>query len=241
MAFYTYTYKVKLEDIGSENTMTNHAFLSYLEDIAAMHSEQVGIGISNMQQTGLTWVLLQWKLSIQKRIPYGSELTVRTWARYTKKFYSYRDFEVVDENGDIIAIASSKWTLINIHTASLEKITEDIMLPYQSEPKSVFNELEMQKLTEPTQATPTYSFTVPRTYIDVNGHVHNLYYLTLAYEALPEEVYNQGEYTHVEILFKKEMKLGDSVMCLYAYENDAHYVVIRSADNATLHAIVKLY
>lgn len=241
MAFYTHEYKVNLNDIGAGNLLTNHALLSYLEDIAAMHSEEVGFGVNNMNETGLTWVLLQWKLSILKRIPFGSLFTIRTWARYTKKFYSYRDFEVLDASGNIIAVATSKWTLVNISKNSLEKITDEMISLYNPENKNVFGELELEKLVLPTQLEPTYHFTIPRTYIDVNGHVHNLNYLTLAYEALPNEVYEKGEYSHVEILFKKEMKLNDMITCSYVFSNNTHYIGIHSQDGNTLHAIVKLY
>lgn len=241
MAFYTHEYKVNLDDIGAGNLLTNHAFLSYLEDIAAMHSQEVGFGVNNMEETGLTWVLLQWKLKIIKRIPFTSKFTIRTWSRYSKKFYSYRDFEVIDEQGELIAVATSKWTLINFRKGSLEKITDEMISLYKPEPQNVFEELELEKLALPTTLTPSYDFTVPRTYIDVNGHVHNLNYLTLAYEALPSAVYEKGEYNHVEILFKKEMKLGDCVSCSYGFENGSHYVAIQSKDGNTLHAIVKLY
>jgi len=241
MAFYEHTYKVNVDDIGSGNRLTNHAFLSYLEDIAAMHSEKVGLGVNTMHETNLTWVLLQWKLEIQHRLVFGKEFTIRTWSRYSKRCYSYRDFEILDENGTLIAVATSKWALLQISTGSLMKITDAIVSLYTPEEKNVFSELELAKLAKPPTLTPTYSFTIPRSYIDVNGHVHNLYYLTLAYEALPEAIYEKGEFPHVEILFKKEVKLGDTVTCLYGTMEGAHYVVISSQDLSTLHAIVKLY
>ncbi len=68
--------------------------------------------------------------------------------------------------------------------------------------------------------------------------MHNLYYLLYAYEALPSEVYEKGELNNFEIMYKSGSMLGDKVDCYYSYENDAHYVVMKT-DNK-LHAIIKL-
>ncbi len=45
--------------------------------------------------------------------------------------------------------------------------------------------------------------------IDINKHMHNLYYLDLAYEALPDEIYNKRPFDYVRITYKKEIKLGE--------------------------------
>ena len=76
----------------------------------------------------------------------------------------------------------------------------------------------------------------------MNKHMHNLYYLDLAYEALPEDVYeNERPFNNVRIMYKKEIKLGDTVNCKYTYQNGMHIVVIKSGDDKNLHAIIELY
>ena len=55
--------------------------------------------------------------------------------------------------------------------------------------------------------------------------MHNLYYLDLAYEAMPEEVYNKRPFNEIEIMYKKEIKLKDTVICKYSYENDKHIII----------------
>ena len=70
--------------------------------------------------------------------------------------------------------------------------------------------------------------------------MHNLYYLDLAYEALPDEVYNKRPYDSVQIQYKKEIKYGEKVICKYAKYNDSHIVAIYSKDEKKLHTIIKL-
>ena len=71
--------------------------------------------------------------------------------------------------------------------------------------------------------------------------MHNTNYLNLAYEALPEEIYKNTIFNNIEILYKKELKLNDSVKFLYSEEEGAHIVTIKSLDDKILHTIVKLY
>ena len=74
--------------------------------------------------------------------------------------------------------------------------------------------------------------------IDINGHVHNLDYLDLAYKALPEEVYKK-EFKILDIMYKKEIKLDETVKCFYSNENGVHTVSIKSEDEKFLHSIIR--
>ena len=89
--------------------LTNTALLSYLEDVACIHSEIAGYGITNMYTIKKTWILLSWKIKVIERPKFSDNLKVKTWSRLIDKFYAYRDFEVYNAKGDLIAIASSKW------------------------------------------------------------------------------------------------------------------------------------
>lgn len=73
--------------------------------------------------------------------------------------------------------------------------------------------------------------------------MHNLYYLDLAYEALPNEIYENRPFNHVRITYKKEIKLGDMVNCHYTNKNGKYIVMIESKERErnNLHAIIEIY
>lgn len=243
MAIIEKKYKVDLQDIGISNQITNHGVLNLLESIACFHSDLVdGYSINQMQKTGFSWMLLHWKVRIIKRVCYGTTVTVKTWASYANHFFTIRDFEIVDETGATICIASSKWTLINIKNTSIQKITDDVLAPYEPEDKSVFHEQAIPKLKLPIldNVSPSYTFTVLRRDIDVNKHMHNISYLDYAVEALPESIYNLGESNEFEIMYKTGAKLGSTIACYYTCVNNEHFVVMKNEDATQLHAIVKL-
>lgn len=234
-------YRIKLSEIGKENKITNKAILGDLEDVGGIHSNIAGYGILDIPQTKLSWVLLDWKLKIIRRPKYSEKIKIKTWSKNAIKFYTYRDFEVYDENGQVIAIATSKWVLLDIDKEKIVKISDEVLNKYEPElEKSVFDISEIEKLQEPENYISEVEYTVKKSDIDVNNHMHNLNYLELANEALPEEIYNKQELNNVRINYKKEIKLGETVKCKYSFENNTHIIVIKSKDEKVIHAIIKL-
>jgi medium-chain acyl-[acyl-carrier-protein] hydrolase len=71
--------------------------------------------------------------------------------------------------------------------------------------------------------------------------MHNLYYLDLAYDSLPKDVYENNSFNNVEIMYKTGAKLYDNLKCFYSSVNGEHIVTVKSEDEKILHAIVKLY
>lgn len=237
---YKEQFKIGLKNIGKNNEITNKGLLECLENIAAYHSDSVGYGINTTNKTHLTWVLLDWKVKVIKRPKYGQVLDIHTWSRYIVKCYAYRDFEVYDDNGELCAIASSKWLLIDTQKGKITKVEETMAEKYHSEPKSVFGEVEIEKMKLPEEFENTISYQIKRRDIDIIGHVHNLYYLDLAYETLPKEVYEQRPFNYIRIMYKKEIKLEEIVICKYAKMENENVVVIESQDGKVLHAVIAL-
>lgn len=235
-------FKMQLKDIGKENYIKNRAILEIFENIGTHHSDLVGYGPLDIQRTGVSWVLLDWKLKIIKRPKYGENLHVNTWGRIKKKVYTYRDFEMYDEENNLCVIGTSKWALIDISTGRITKITDDIYEKYQLEEKRVFNEEELNKIEAPKCFLSEINYKISRRDIDINEHMHNLYYLDLAYEALPEEVYEKRPFDNVRIQYKKEVKYGDEVICKYTFAENMHIVsIFNKEEKDKLHAIIELF
>lgn len=237
---YTEKFKIPLKDIGKDNKIKNRAVLEILENIACYHSDLVGYGVNNIKETKVTWILLDWKLKVINRPTYGQVLTVNTWGKGMNKFFTYRDYEIYDNNNNLCAIATSKWALIDTEKWKMSRLTENIINAYKPEKKNVFEEKSLDKVKIPEEFSNTIKYEVIRKDIDINKHMHNLYYLDLAYEALPDEVYNKRPFDYVRITYKKEIKLGEKVNCKYVEQDGKYVIVIKSEDETVIHAIVEL-
>lgn len=237
---YTEKFKIPLKDIGKDNKIKNRAILEVLENVACYHSDLVGYGVNNIKETKVTWILLDWKLKVINRPTYGQVLTVNTWGKGMNKFFTYRDYEIYDNNNNLCAIATSKWALIDTEKGKMSRLTENIINAYKPEKKTVFEENSLDKVKIPEEFSNTIKYEVIRKDIDINNHMHNLYYLDLAYEVLPDEIYNKKPFDYVRITYKKEIKLGEKVNCKYVEQDGKYVIVIKSEDETVIHAIVEL-
>ncbi len=238
---YQETFKTGLKDFGKNSTVKNKAILEIFENIGAYHSDAVGYGAKDLSKTGVTWILLDWKIKTIRRPEYGEVLTVKTWGRNPTKFSIHRDYELYDDKGNLCVIGTSKWVLIDINKGKLTRITQEILDSYEIETKCVFENPEIEKIEIPQEFEKTMLYTVNRKDIDINKHMHNLYYLDLAYEALPDEAYENRPYNNVRITYKKEIKFGETVECKYVCKENKHVVVIQNKENDTINAVIELY
>lgn len=240
MGFYEKDFHVRYFDIGEKNCLSITGLMSLLQEIAGMHSSDVGYGLNDIEKTGLTWFLLYWKIKIYSKPKWNTKIHIKTWARKLEKASSFRDFEVYDEKGNKIAIASSKWALLDVNKNSIARLPATMNEEYGIIETCVFDTKVDTKISVPEDAEFIYEYTIQRRDIDTNHHVNNLYYLDYAFQALPEDVYNNTDFTEIEILYKKQLKVNEKIKCFYKEEDDYHTVIIKNEDESCVHAIVKV-
>ena len=68
MAFFEKEYSVDVSHVAPNGFITNMGILSLLEDTACKHSDVAGYGFNDIQNTGLSWILLAWKVKVLKRV-----------------------------------------------------------------------------------------------------------------------------------------------------------------------------
>ncbi len=239
MAYIEHTFDFSIRAIDKNVNLSNKAILGFFEDIGGFHSDIAGYGLKDIEKTKLSWVLLHWKMKVLKRISYGDTIHVKTWSRGAIRACCYRDYEIYNQNHELCVIGTSKWTLIHLEKG-LMRITNELLEKYQTEEKAVFENFTFEKLKEPEDSKLTFTYTVQRRDIDINHHMHNLCYLDLAYEALPQDIFENNSFANVEIMYKSGAYLGDTIKCFYAMKNKEHFITIKSQDERTLHAIIKL-
>ena len=238
MAIFEHKFDFSIRDINNNTELTNKAILGFFEDIGGYQSDIAGYGLKDIEETKLSWVLLHWKVKVLKRIKYGDSINVKTWSRGAIRACCFRDYEIYNEKNELCVIGTSKWALIHLEKG-LMRLTDELVEKYQTENKLAFENFNFDKLKEPQNSLLTFEYKVQRRDIDINKHMHNLCYLDLAYEALPQEVYENASFDNVEIMYKSGAFLGDNLKCFYSLVDNNHFVTIKSNDKKTLHAIIK--
>lgn len=235
--FYSYDFRVNYSDVDENNQTTNRGFLRLMQEIAGIHSGILGYGVNDIPKTSLAWIVLNWKLKVYTRPPVNTKLVINTWTNAKNSLFMYRNFEVLDENKNLIAKAISKWVIYDINKKHVSRFNEDLKKKSLGFNKVLFEEECNEKLKEPENSKFVMDYLVLRRDIDTNHHVNNLNYLDYSLEAIPEN-YN---FQNVEIMYKNEAKLYDTISVFYKLVNNEHFVTIKNKINNDIHAIIKFF
>lgn len=238
MPVFKKTFTIRYEDVDPYNRLTPSSLTRYLLDVGSAHSDSCGYGYNDIPVTHAVWIILNWKIELYQTPHYADQITICTWAKKAVRTFCYRDYEILNEKNQVIGIATSKWVLIHDQTRKIMTISQDLLAAYGLVNRSVFSD-EIQKLKEPACAyTNQFDYTILRRDLDTNHHVNNSNYVDFACEALPEKIYENMNFHHMEVMYKKQTLYQEPITCLYAFENGKHYVVMKSRDLSDLHAIV---
>lgn len=229
MAF-EHKYRVRIEDTNRGKMLGTRALLGIFEDIACFHASTLGQGPLDIVKKGYAWILVNWKIEILKDCYYGEILNVKTWPRKIDRVTTYRDYEAINEKGEIIAIGTSRWIVMDLKSRKPVRLTQELINPYiPLDSRSVFKE-EIQKLKIPETVDYKKEYNIALRDIDANMHLHNISYLHIAYETLPADIFKDDNFKKIEIEYKKEITHEDKVECFYTAEEDTHIVIVKGND-----------
>lgn len=235
--FVEHNFFVGFRDVDYNNNLKIKSALSYLEDIAGIHSNIAGFGLLDIPKNKKTWVLIDWKLEFFRRPKYSENLKVKTWSNGIDKIYALRDFYMYDEAGKTIARATSKWVLIDLETMNITKPNDVIMNLYTTEADKVF-ENKIEKIKEPENYISSVDVKITKDMIDANGHIHNINYIDFATQSMPLEVMQEAK--NIDVHYKKEIRDVEAVKAFYGKDDEYSYCVIKSEDEAVVHAIIRM-
>lgn len=206
---YSFKSKVRYSEVDKDGYLSIEAMMKYFQDCSSFHSEELGVGIDYLKKHNLTWMIIAWNVQIFRRAGLGEEITIGTWPHSFRNVRGGRNFVLMDSEGKTIARADSNWVLFNMAENRITKVPTEISEPYALEPA-----LEMggfKKLSyKDEELTSCDKIIVSPFFLDTNGHVNNVKYLSIAEGYLPNKDYNEF---HVE--YKNQAFLHDEI-CVYA-------------------------
>lgn len=222
---YTFESRVRYSEVDSEGKLTMASLINYFQDCSTFQSEDLGLGVSYLKETHLVWVLCFWQIVVERYPGLGEKVVIGTQPYDLKGFLGYRNFAMLDEQGNYIAKANSLWSLLNTETGKPTAVPEVMVERYARAPK-----LEMdycsRKIAAAGEGVAQEALTVKKHHLDTNHHVNNQQFLDIAMDFLPEG-FEIGE---VRAEYKKQAFLHD-VLLPYVAEEDGR-VVVRLTDES---------
>jgi acyl-CoA thioesterase FadM len=177
----TAAYRIRFDECGADSVVRTSTLLRYAQDIAWVHSEQLGFDREWYGERGLAWVVRAAELGILVQVSLGATLSISTAITGFRKVWARRRTEARLEDGSLAFWGHTDWVMTD-HRGMPSRVPPEFpaalpVAPGPFEPGRV-----------PLPATPDdahrHVTRVRPQDVDPMGHVNNAAYLDYLEEAL---------------------------------------------------------
>ena len=113
---YSFNSRVRYSEVNKDGRLKLVSLLDYFQDCSTFHSEDAGMGMEYLAGQGLAWVLNFWQIDVMRYPQLCEQITIETCPYAFKGCLGFRNFDMLDEQGNRIAVANTLWTLLNLRS-----------------------------------------------------------------------------------------------------------------------------
>ena len=232
-------YRLRWLDFDRYGRLRPETILDIFQDVATMHAESLGTGRDDMLEHGVVWVVVRMKYEVVREPEHFQVVTARTWPHTLTNFSFMRDYELLDEAGDILVRASSEWVLMNLETRRFVKMKSLYDGPTDFVADRSFDGKMRKVPSFDEDNRPVYEVMPTNSDIDLNGHVNNARYTNFIVDALdPDE---RGSVRTFQIDYRHEAFPGEPLLVHSRVEEGRVLLKgIRPDGNASFACIIEL-
>jgi medium-chain acyl-[acyl-carrier-protein] hydrolase len=217
-------FRIRTYECGIDGRIKIFSLMQYLQEIAALHAEQLGLGFDKLSEMGGYWVLSNIKIEINRLPGREDQVTLKTWPSGYSRTIATREFVGKDQNNLELFCAGSEWMVINKNTNRLKNLFKlDLNLPKAGE-KALPDELKrLEPMNEYNQADKVL---VHHSAIDLNGHVNNTEYVRWGMDAL-RRTFKLNENIHsVQATYLSEIFEDDELDLLVSTSESGQFGIL---------------
>lgn len=202
------TFTIRASEVGSRGQITLPSLCSLFQEVAGNHALKLNFDITQLHEQGLTWVLHRMDIKINRYPNWREKITIETWPAAGDALRAYRDYRILDEEGNQIGACLSYWMMINLNTRKPTRMPQEVLdlrlsdkehvLPVKSDRIYPFEEADLKK-----------KFVVRKSDLDMNEHVNNARFVEWLMETYDEE--KAYLIKNMDIMFMRESRAGDII------------------------------
>lgn len=211
------TFHVPYYDTDKDGKVTPYNILRYFEETSSSHTDAFSTREEKGNNLNYGWMLYRWKVKINKYPKAKDKIYIETWISKLDRFYIYREFKMLNEENEILGLGSTVWIMVDMKMKRPVRISKTFIEKSKIIDERNFTEFE--NFREKLDIEDYIEFKVRRSDIDYNNHVNNTKYLLWIVEVVPRDIYENYILSEFEIVYKKEIKYGHTILSKYT-END---------------------
>ncbi len=208
MSVYRYEYRILSSDTDANRRLRLSRLFTMLQEASIAHTTELGMGREKTLDRGLLWIVTLQQARITRLPAYDEPILLRSWPGKTMHLLFPRYYRMEDKKGNALVEASALWAL-------MDEKTRRVVFPesYGVKIRGVHTGKEIPLPAAPRmpKGGETDVFTVPYSYVDLNGHMNNTRYFDLAEDRMPKELHAK-KLVGVQTEYAKEAREGDGIL-----------------------------
>ncbi len=231
-------FEVRFYEADRASRLTPVSLFNYLQETAIRHGDAVGMDGEAFVRLGYAWMMNRLHLKIL-RYPFRRDVVqVETWGSCLRGLFATREWRATDAAGEVVALATGRWVVIDIARKRIVKIPPEMLAAYgEHEDRAMIDPFE--RMAPIRDGTNPRRFHVRSSELDTNQHANSASYVDWCLEAVPGEILEDFLPSGFEITFKKEARLGEELVATSlevagadAGERRFRHLLCRSSDGA---------
>ncbi len=126
------TIKVKAEHIDQLGHVNNVVYVQWMQDVATLHIEQLGLGLKEYIALKHAMVAVEHHVQYRKAAFEGEEVVLRTWLNDINALYSFRQYAFYrPSDQSILFMGNTKWACVEIASGRPKRMSPTFSQAYQ--------------------------------------------------------------------------------------------------------------
>ncbi|WP_338394739.1 acyl-[acyl-carrier-protein] thioesterase [Fulvitalea axinellae] len=202
-----YTFPVKGSDYDYKGQVSYPTLVDMMLEAAGLHATERGFGLADIMRNGRSWVLTRFHLDLLKSSKYDREIKIETWVANVGELFTNRKFKLYNGKGEIFAVGSSSWALIDIR---LRKAIEldgvlDESLAETDKGTDIPAPIRIDSVKE---GSALGSVEVKYGDLDINRHVNSVRYIRWVLDCFPLEHFLSSRIKSLDVNYVAEVLYG---------------------------------
>ncbi len=173
---------LRSKDVDLYRRLRLSRLFELLQEASIRHTERLGMGRDKTLDKGLLWVVTMQRCEIARLPEYDERVTLTSWPGEMMHVFFPRYYRLADAEDNTLVSASALWMLVDEKTRKMVFPDEwGVEIKGVETGREIALPTGLKKLAFTEEA----SFTVPFSYVDLNGHMNNTRYFDLAEDRIP--------------------------------------------------------
>lgn len=230
LKYYSHEYFLTAGECNPQKEMPLPLLVSRLIEVATEHANIWGVGYAKLIEDNQAWVLSRVTIEMTDYPHVNEAYAINTWVEGYNRYFSQRNFEIVDNRGKVLGYARTIWLVIDMATRTMVDISNlSYVISNIYDKECPIEPQSRMKAIDVVSRVEKHTFQYAET--DINRHVNSVRYVELLLNQWSMEHYEFNRVKRFEIAYVKEC-LGGTEYDVEVNETNTQDVMVEISNES---------